>query len=369
MRYRVAGTRAWITLEYAQNPFVCGVICRPSLERALRHLPALRSISILTKQRVVHGLSWATVKMILTLPQIQEVSITGLLLCPSKLPHDDYRLYSLAPVSSFHYEVFSNRFNGMDTRQDYPFPSEEEVLLLVLSRIHSSLEKLVLSSEPAPLLAMSEWSWPRLRELRMRGERRIFSPASYMTLLSAMPSLRTLILELTLVSEGCTHADPLWPPGSCMQIPCPDLAHLSVAHPNPTDEFYHHLPPSLRVLSLCCCPHKSEKAWIDQLPLYTAHEYEYPVLTSEEMLGILRNCHLPRLVQLEIEYEAGEGGGELDLLHGLASMFPQLAWLQIHRYRVATRSDGDIGPATSQMQAAMHEGELDFVVCASTHSL
>ena len=94
-----------------------------------------------------------------------------------------------------------------------------------------------------------------------------------------------------------------------------------------------------------------------------------PVLTSEEMLGILRNCRLPHLVQLEIEYEAGEGGGELDLLHGLASMFPQLAWLQIHRYRVATRSDGDIGVVPSQMQAVLRKGELDFVVSASTHSL
>ncbi|PIL28335.1 hypothetical protein GSI_09486 [Ganoderma sinense ZZ0214-1] len=361
-----AGTRYWIPLEYAQNPFVCGVIGGPSLGQALRHMPTLRSISVLTRERAVHGLSWTTVKTILSLPQIQEVSITGLLLCPSKLPHDDYRLDSWAPLTSFHYEVFSNRIDGMKTRQNYPFPSEEEVLLLVLSRIHTSLEKLVLSTEPAPLLAMSQWTWPRLRELRLRGERRSLPPVPYMTLLSAMPNLRTLILEFTLVSEECTHAGPLWPPGSHMPFPWPDLTHLSVANPNPSDELYRYLPPSVRVLSLCCRPHKSEKAWISTLLIYTVHVYEYPVLTSAEMLGILENCHLPHLTRLEIEYEVREREGELDLLRRLGSMFPQLTWLQIHRYRAATPSGGpgDIPPLASQMQAGAglaSAGELDFI--------
>ena len=372
LRLDVAGTRDWIPLEYAQNPFTCGVVGGSSLEQALRCMPSLRSISVLTRQRVIHGLPWATVKMILSLPQVQEVSITGLLLCPFKLPHDDYHLDSVTSVTSFHYEVFSNRFKGMDTRQDYPFPSEEEVLLLVLSRVHPTLEKLTLSAEPAPLLAMSQWSWPRLRELHLSGERRSLPPVSYMTLLSAMPNLRTLALELTLVSEECTHTDPLWPPGSRMPFPWPDLAHLTVAHPDPADELYSHLPPSLRTLSLCCRPHKSEQAWIARRLIYTAHAYEYPVLTAAEMLGILGNCHLPRLTRLEVEYEAGEGeGGELDLLRALGSMFPQLAWLQIHRYRTAsaTPSGGDVAAVTSQMQAAgLRSGELDFVVCHSSHN-
>ncbi|KAM5544071.1 hypothetical protein V8D89_002257 [Ganoderma adspersum] len=361
VRLNVAGTRDWIPLEYAQNPFTCGVVGRSSLEQALRRMPALRSISVLTRQRVIHGLLWATVQMILSLPQIQEVSITGLLLCPFKLPHDDYHLDSFTPVTSFRYEVFSNRFDGMDTRQDYPFPSEEQVLLLVLSRIHPAVEKLVLSAEPAPLLAMSQWSWPRLRELRLRGSRRSLPPVPYMTLLSAMPNLRSLALELTLVSEECTHTDPLWPPGSRMPFPWPDLAHLTVAHPDPADELYSHLPPSLRTLSLCCRPHKSEKAWIARRLIYTAHAYEYPVLTSAEMLGILENCYLPSLTRLEIEYEAREGeGGELDLLRALGSMFPQLAWLQIHRYRAAsaTPSGGDVAAVTSQMQAVESQDEI-----------
>ena len=292
---------------------------------------------------VVHGLPWATVNVILSLPQIEEVSIAGLLLCPSKLPGDDYSLESLSHITSFHYEVFSNRFTNMKTRQNYPFPSEEEVLLLVLSRIHTSLEKLVLSSEPAPLLDMSRWSWPKLRELRLRGERGSLPPVPYMTLLSAMPHLRTLLLDLTLVSDECTHAAPLWPPGSHMPFPWPDLSRLSVTHPHPADELYHHLPSSLRALSLCCRPHKSEKAWIGRRLIYTVHVYEYPVLTSAEILAILTNCRLPHLTRLEIEYEAD--GEESDLLRNLGVMFPRLVWLQIHRYRAAggDDDDGDVG--------------------------
>ncbi|PIL28348.1 hypothetical protein GSI_09499 [Ganoderma sinense ZZ0214-1] len=313
-------------------------------------MPALRSITICTRQQAVHGLSWGTVKMILSIPQIREVSIIGLLLSPSKLPDDDYRLDSLSPITAFHYEVFSHRFDGMNTRQNYPFPSELELLQLVLSRIHTSLERLVLSVEPALLLAMSQWSWPSLRELRLRGERKSRPPVPYITLLSAMPNLRTLALELTLVSAGCKHAGPLWPPGSRMLFPCRDLSHLSVAHPHPADELYQRLPSTIRALSLCCRPHKSEKAWNRRRMVYSVHVYEYPVLTPAEMLGILRSCRLPHLTRLEIEYQGDEE--ELGLLRSLAMMFPQLAWLQVHRYR-------DEGPES--MSVVADDDELDFV--------
>ena len=300
-------------------------------------MPSLRSIAVLTRKQVVHGLSFGTVKMILSIPQVREVSITGLLLSPSKLPDDDYYLDSFSPITSFHYEVFSNRFAAMKTRQNYPFPSEKELLHLVLGRIHTSLQKLVLSVEPAPLLAMSQWDWPHLRELRLRGERLSHPPVPYLTLLSTMPDLRTLALDLTLVSEECKHAKPLWPPGSRMPFPCPNLSHLSVTHPHTADELYRHLRSSIHILSLCCRPHKSEKEWFGRRLIYSTHVYEYPVLAAADMLRILQNCQLPQLTRLEIEYDAEEA--ELDLLRSLATMFPQLVWLQLHRYG-PVRADG-----------------------------
>ncbi|KAM5544070.1 hypothetical protein V8D89_002256 [Ganoderma adspersum] len=110
-----------------------------------------------------------------------------------------------------------------------------------------------------------------------------------------------------------------------MPFPCPNLSHLSATHPHPADELYRHLPSSIRILSLCCRPHKSEKEWFGRRLIYSTHVYEFPMLAAAEMLGlgILQNCQLPRLTRLEIEYDADEE--ELDWLRSLPTMFPQLA--------------------------------------------
>ncbi|TBU38027.1 hypothetical protein BD309DRAFT_875230 [Dichomitus squalens] len=324
--------------RFAEDSFLCGVICGSSLRRALQSLPVLHSVTIRTWKRVVHGLSWDTVKMISSLPHVREVSIIGLLLCPSMLSGDDYRCDSFSSLTSFHYEVPSHRFTSIGTRQTYPFPSEEEALRLVLDRLHSSLEKLVLSSEPAPMLTMSEWQWPHLRELRLCGEWNPNPPVSYLSLLAAMPNLRVLILELALVTGELDHTHPLWPPGLDMFFPLPYLSRLSVSHPHAKDELYSRLPPSVHIkLSLCCYPHKSEKAWIGIQPIYTVQAYEYPLLTSTDLRGLLETCHLPCLTRLDIEYQAD--GLELDLLHSIAVLFPRLSWLQVHRYRLREVSE------------------------------
>ncbi|TBU27487.1 hypothetical protein BD311DRAFT_665176 [Dichomitus squalens] len=323
--------------RYAEDPFLCGVICRSSLQRALQSLPVLNNITIRTWRRVVHGLSWDTVQTISSLLQVREVSIIGLLLCPSKLPNDDYRCDSHSSLTSFHYEVPSNRFTSLGTCQTYPFPSEEEALRLVLGRLHSSLEKLVLSSEPAPMLAMSEWQWPHLRELRLRREWNPNPPVSYLSLLAAMPNLRVLILDLALVTGELDHTHPLWPPGLDMTFPLPYLSRLSVSHPHAKDELYYRLPLSIQELSLCCYPHKSEKAWVDRQPIYAVQEYEYPLLTSTDLRSLLETCCLPRLIRLDIEHQADRL--ELDLLHSIAVLFLRLSWLQVHRYRLREVSE------------------------------
>ena len=320
---------------YAEESYLCGVVYGPTLQQALQSMPALRCLTIAVEERVVHGLSWETVKMLFSLPQIREVSIIGLLFCPSRLPEDNYICDSFSPLTSLHYEVQSLRFTPLGTRQHYPFPSEEELLHLALDSLHLSLEKLILSSEPAPMLAMSRWNWPHLRELRLRGEWSPQPPVPYLSLLAAMPNLRILILELALVTDQLHRADPVWPAGSHtdLSFPWPYLSRLSVSHPHPKDELYTRLPQSVRALSLCCYPHKSEKAWIAHHPIDTVQVYEYPVLPSMEMLGLLENCHLPYLTRLDIEYSADLR--ELDLLRSIAVLFPRLSWLQVHRYRLS----------------------------------
>ena len=327
------GDKSYRHFGYAEDPFLCGVVCGPTLQQALENMPALNHIVVAAKERVVHGLSWGTIKMLFSLPHIREVSIIGLLFCPSKLPDDNYSCDSLNPLTSFHYEVRSIRFTSLGTRQDYPFPSEEELLHLALDRLHLSLEKLVLSSEPAPMLSMSRWRWPHLRELRLRGEWQSEPPVSYFSLLAAMPNLRVLILELALVAGELRRTAPIWPTGAetGLSFPWPDLSRLSVSHPHPKDELYSRLPPSVHALSLCCYPHKSEKAWLELHAASTVQEYEYPLLSSMDLHGLLEDCRLPHLSRLDIEYSVDSR--ELDLLRSIAVLFPRLNWLQLHRYR------------------------------------
>ena len=92
---------------------------------------------------------------------------------------------------------------------------------------------------------------------------------------------------------------------------------------------------------MCCRPLKSEKEWFGRRLIYSTRVYEFPVLAAADMHGILQNCQLPHLTRLEIEYDAEEA--ELDLLRSLRTMFPQLAWLQLHRYGPVRTNGGDVG--------------------------
>ncbi|KAM5544858.1 hypothetical protein V8D89_001756 [Ganoderma adspersum] len=99
---------------------------------------------------------------------------------------------------------------------------------------------------------------------------------------------------------------------------------------------------------------QSEKEWFGRHLIYSTHVYEFPVLAGAEMLGIFQKCQLPHLTRLEIEYDADEEA-QLDLLCSLPTMFPQLAWLQIHRHGPVRTNGGDVGSAAAQ------DNELAFV--------
>ncbi|KAI1792088.1 hypothetical protein LXA43DRAFT_1093902 [Ganoderma leucocontextum] len=118
--------------------------------------------------------------------------------------------------------------------------------------------------------------------------------------------------------------------------------HILVAFPTRTPKTgcsIAHLPPKLQSLSLCCCPHQSEKLLPAGIVTYP-HRYEYLVLDSSEMLDILRRCRTPQLARLELEYNAGET--EHDLLEHLTVAFPRLTSLQIHRYRNTGTADHQV---------------------------
>ncbi|EJF56091.1 hypothetical protein DICSQDRAFT_15463, partial [Dichomitus squalens LYAD-421 SS1] len=216
----------------------------------------------------------------------------------------------LQHIKTFRYEVPSFRVSSWGTRERYPFHSEEEMLCRVLERLRHSVEMLALSSEPAPIQTMAQWRWPKLRELKLTGERWAEPLTPVVSLFAKMPHLRKLALELTLVRGQLSQVPPLWPRGYIGAFPWPNLTHLSLSHPHPEDELFTNLPSALRSLSLCCHPHKWQKLLLGGSGT-VHHRYKYVVLDSSKMLIILSRCRTPQLTHLELEYNADEGENDL----------------------------------------------------------
>ncbi|TBU54761.1 hypothetical protein BD310DRAFT_827387 [Dichomitus squalens] len=327
-------------LLYAEDPYLCGVLCGPWFEHVLQHMPALRTLSLHMRRKLIHGVSWSTLKTILSLPHIDGLVLSGPIFCPAQLPSDNFHLESCSSLTSFRYEVW-------ESRNVYPLGSAEgQALSTVLSWLHNSLETLVLPSEPAPLLAMSAWEWPNLRELRLRGAQWTYPTSPCTILFSNMPRLRILVLELTL-----PHSDQLWrnkepiaggasaqmlsPPEltASSSFPWPELQHMALSHPRVGDGLYDCLPLSVHTLTLSCCPRQFQRHWLE----HSFRQYDYATLTSSEMFSVLRRSRLPNLTELELEYDAD--AGERDMLRYLAVAFPRLRRLTLIRYRLEGESD------------------------------
>ncbi|TFK93808.1 hypothetical protein K466DRAFT_642610 [Polyporus arcularius HHB13444] len=315
-------------LYYARDPYLCGVLESPKLFSLLRHMPRLTKISLnLQDYRCVHGVSWATLKSILALPQLREFWV-DLLLSPTQSPsHNDETDFS--PLTLLHHE------RGVSDIYP-PTTTERANIRYLLTKLCLSLEVLTLPAELVPVSALSSWNWPRLRELRVRGARWDSPSTPYTTLFSNMRNLRVLVLELSLSVEA--EPRPISDP-AMKAFPWPDLEHFSVSHPVVHDSVYAHLPRRLRVLTLSCCPHKAEKPALEA----SDRVYAYPTRTGSEILEILQRCRAQELLELQIEYHADES--ENLLLGFLSSAFPKLQSLEIYRYRHP--NTGDIAVVSS----------------------
>lgn len=79
----------------------------------LRELPNLRSLIIYSdlpaRPRHMHGMPWNTVHSILSVPHLREFTLKDLHICPSLLPGEEIHVGSLAPMTSFHYQLHHPR--------------------------------------------------------------------------------------------------------------------------------------------------------------------------------------------------------------------------------------------------------------------
>ncbi|KAF8903355.1 hypothetical protein CPB84DRAFT_1774651 [Gymnopilus junonius] len=298
------------------------------LEEVLKCLPSLNTVIIdnlsnaATEGPDKAGVPLPVILAILSTPQVQHFSVSGYLyhpVDPSPAPPTNL---DLANLTSFIYYI----------------PILQGALLnFIIPALRLSLEKLVLPVENAPLQNMYMEEWPSLRVLTLYGQRRtVVKPCiPYITILARMPKLQSL--KLFFANPWNIDPQAIWPEGFHMSFPWPELEQLTVTQPHADDRLWAHLPESLRVLSLRCWPRRWEhqilKRQRDALsPLYHARiRWHTPLLSSSDMLQILRQCQTPFLEHLDIEYQIDNQ--EVELMQYISSAFPVLKKLEISRYK------------------------------------
>ncbi|RDX46109.1 hypothetical protein OH76DRAFT_1485715 [Lentinus brumalis] len=323
---------------------VCGSLGPVLFERVLGDAPQLYSLTITGRGPAMHGMTWAALKVILSTPHLRELKISrGMLLCArlSAADVEDMRTTdSLAPLSELIYEVDSSEVSES-------FPAEMQVLTAILPKLAESLTALVLPGTRAPLHIIRGTRWPNLREFALRSKHWDVTvpPRPYASLVAQMPNLRSLTLELTPpASNEDVFVRPIgYTAGDRLQWPA--LEHLTISHPHPDDAIYEHLHPTLRSLSLRCWPPLVMVSW--------PYRTEDRLRTSSQMLHILLKCatSVHNLTSLHIEYEMDDE--EIALLSHIASAFPHMIELQIHRIRPLATTDASANTNTNTVIASM----------------
>ncbi|OSD07952.1 hypothetical protein PYCCODRAFT_1381171 [Trametes coccinea BRFM310] len=278
------------------------------------------------------GVSPYVLEAIWSTPQLRHFVINGPLCHPEDPIPSGVTFSSVARLSTFCYLLNLYRSPSKVTQ------TEKEVVLRVLLHTHDTLEVLVCPSECFPSVdVMGLWQWPMLHELIIRGER-VATPPPLIHILSKMPRLRVLYLQL---AEPAHAAAPLiWPPSLDLQCEWRELERLAVAHPHPDDNLYSNLPDTLLDLALRCWPRNyKHHAHYNANQLEAGVRWSSPLLSSTEMLCILRKIHAPRLTFLELEFRADSYDDQLFRHIGCA--FPALTGLIVHRYRAP---DEDVAP-------------------------
>ncbi|KAI0636328.1 hypothetical protein C8Q77DRAFT_1103104 [Trametes polyzona] len=275
----------------------------------------------------IPGVPWYVLSALFHVSNLRYLHVDGPMCHPyDQLPLDVSLPPHLMPLSSLIYNPGDYRALARTTGM------EKTVVLFLLERAAASLRELELPSESAPLPRMALWSWPMLIKLSLHGERPQLAEGSppLVSILGQMPRLRDLTLRFAELVD--VLPPPIWPPWFSAQYEWPDLERLYVSHPCPNDEFYAHLPNTLRDLSLRCWPrHYKHYAPRGYSKRKIGVNWKSPALWSSQMLSILRKITAPNLASLELEYYAnGEDGL---LFHHIASSYRHLTLLRVHRYR------------------------------------
>ncbi|KAI0672385.1 hypothetical protein C8Q78DRAFT_746115 [Trametes maxima] len=304
-----------------------------SFGRELDYLPALRSITFTSARG---GVPWSVILKCLSYPHITSISFDEqsawtCVASPSLQPDSPTR--TQLGLTEMHYVVDQWRdVQGAIARSNMQAARtlESSFLRALVLRMSDTAVSLTMPAETAPLLEMSKLNWPRLTVLSLSGQWMDSDQCSHLQrLLRHLPSLRSLSVQVF----------------RCCGVPCPRifeetsglrlrLHSLTIAYPDPADGLFSSLTDELACLSLRDSPryylYPQSTGW---MPM----DMETPLLTSTDVLSILRRLPAPKLVKLELVYQADDA--EFELLRYLSFAFPLLQDLEMHRYRLSEEDD------------------------------
>ncbi|KAI0634144.1 hypothetical protein C8Q77DRAFT_731565 [Trametes polyzona] len=211
-------------------------------------------------------------------------------------------------------------------------PVEAKGIAPLVLAMRETVQRLRLPLDTSPVREMCEGVWPSLTMLSFRGSYPTDMPLSAMsTLISHMPRLRELYIE---VAQPPSHSRaPIFgarAPAGCERL---QLRSLTIACPDPDDAIFSCVGVDLVNLSLRDWPRYYYHARARDLRL----SWAAPVLTASECLRILTRMATPCLRLLEVVYIADSADDAL--LHYIATAYPRLERLEIHRYRAERDED------------------------------
>ncbi|RPD54816.1 hypothetical protein L227DRAFT_511106, partial [Lentinus tigrinus ALCF2SS1-6] len=321
---------------YTDNCLLCGALAGPLFEQWLPRMPRLRSITLYQNPfsgEQSHGISWSALCAVISIPTIRTLKIDRLHVCPALRPDDELHVASVAPLASFQYIFDKPALSSVYVRPAFRQPdytAEMKALSTALRALHESLEVISLPTSSVSIQVFSMHTWPRLRRVVLRGEPSDSLVSSILSAISHLPSLKSLVLKFSASVQ--TRPGVLWRGDNVTSFPCPVLEELVLTYPDPADQIFDHLPPTLLALSLCCWRHLYHEFFSPYRSWDPSGGLIFNLLfSSSEMYRVLRRSQTPMLLRLTLEYRADDGDEEL--LHRIAQAYPRLTYIKLIRYR------------------------------------
>ena len=313
---------------------LCPAFDHPLLQDALSNMPRLTTLRLAPAfaHNYGHGLSWRTMKTLLSLPHLQAVTLHSFHVTPQLIDGERPQFNHLSPFTTFnYYQSFYRRLRKL--------PSEQEGLQSLMHAAHTaSLEVLRLPAETAPVEAISMLPWPRLRELQLYGARWTSPATPIISLFANLTGIQVLDLALSDPEGGSVETRAVWPRGHEAYYPWPELRRLYLSHPSTHDEVYSHLPPSLETLALRQWPRCYRRPWSEIVVPSHWIGRAFPLTQASTLLKVLTGSKTSSyLRELDLEYRADPA--ESDLFHEISVKFPCLHVLELHRYRESGSDD------------------------------